>query len=114
MIEQLVAAALGLDHRELDPDVGEGQQRVDEPTQVLDVVLGDHAIDREIEPASGQVAHRRKRGIERVAADHEVVNLASTAVQREVHVAQPAFDQLLDDLGIGRWSRAQSRVRARP
>ena len=99
--EELVAPALGLDHRELDLDIGVREQRIDEPAQVLDVVARDHAVDREVEAATREVLDRLVGRIEGVATDHQVVNFAVSAVEREVDVAQPSLDQLLDDLGVG-------------
>jgi hypothetical protein len=102
-----VAAALGLDHRELEGRVGEGADRVDEAAQVGEVVAGDDAVDVEVEAAAARLREGAVGLVEGLGADHEVVDLGAAAVQREVDVAEALLDELVDEVpgrrACGRW-----------
>jgi hypothetical protein len=66
VIEERVAAALGLDHRELQRGVRVRQHRVDDRAQVIDVVPRDDAVAREVDPLARQVPQRAVRLVERL------------------------------------------------
>ena len=60
VVEELLASALGLDHRELQRDVGEGEHRVDDAAQLVDVRARHHRVHREVEPAPREDLARRR------------------------------------------------------
>jgi hypothetical protein len=92
--EQRRAAALGLDHRELQRDVGERPHRVDDAAQVVDVLQRDDAVDLEVDAPAGELRQRAVGLGEGVGADQAVVDRAAAAVERQVDVAQPQRQQL--------------------
>src|SRR5690606_34589568 len=100
-LEVLGGAALGLDHRELEGDVGELGEEVDEAAQVGEVLPGDDAVDGEVEAAAAEVAQGGEGLVEGVAAHEAVVHGGAAAVQREVDVAQARGEELVDELAVG-------------
>jgi hypothetical protein len=102
VVEEAVAAALGLDHRELEGRVGEGARTASTTAaQVGEVVAGDDAVDVEVEAAAAEVGEGGEGLVEGLGADHEVVDLGAAAVQREVHVAQARASRAVDELRVG-------------
>jgi hypothetical protein len=91
VLEELLAAALGLHHRELHHHVRPGQERVDHAAQVQEVLARHHRVDREVEPPSGEVAHRRVGLLEGIGADERVVDLGRAATVKLVDVVGDAF-----------------------
>ena len=100
-VEELVAATLGLDHGELQGHVGIGQDGVHDPAQVVEVLARDHAIRREVEPATAEILQRAVGLLEGVGTNQQIVDARRASVEREVDVAQALGEQALHQLGVG-------------
>ena len=100
VIEELVPSPLGLDHRELHLRVLVDEAGLHQLVEVADVVLGDDAVDGEVDAPPGQVAERTEALVEGVRAHHQVVHLRAAPVQREVDVLEAPGDEILDHLGV--------------
>jgi hypothetical protein len=101
LVEDAIGGALRRCHRELQPELGEGEEAIDEVLQIVDVRRGDDAVDGEIGHAPVQELDGLHPLLEGVGAHHRAVHLGRAAVQRHVHVAQAAWiDQLVHDVRV--------------